>query len=151
VAQKTEIIVAVLNGPNLNLLGEREPELYGTTSLAEIERATQASARALGVQCSWVQTNHEGEFVDAIQRLKGKADGALINAAAFTHTSLAVRDALLAVRVPFVEVHLSNIFAREPERRRSLLADLAVGVVTGFGADSYRLGLEGLVAHIKSR
>jgi len=151
VAQKTEIIVAVLNGPNLNLLGEREPELYGSASLAEIERATQASARALGVKCSWVQTNHEGQFVDAIQGLKGKADGALINAAAFTHTSLAVRDALLAVRVPFVEVHLSNIFAREPERRRSLLADLAVGVVTGFGADSYRLGLEGLVAHIKSR
>ena len=150
-AQKTEIIVAVLNGPNLNLLGEREPELYGSASLAEIERATQASARALGVKCSWVQTNHEGQFVDAIQGLKGQADGALINAAAFTHTSLAVRDALLAVRVPFVEVHLSNIFAREPERRRSLLADLAVGVVTGFGADSYRLGLEGLVAHIKSR
>jgi len=151
VAQKIEIIVAVLNGPNLNLLGEREPEMYGRTTLAEIERATQASARALGVQCTWVQTNHEGQFVDAIQNLKGKADGALINAAAFTHTSLAVRDALLAVRVPFVEVHLSNIFAREPERRRSLLADLAVGVVTGFGADSYRLGLEGLVAHLKSR
>ena len=150
-AQKIEIIVAVLNGPNLNLLGEREPEVYGRTTLAEIERATQASARALGVQCSWVQTNHEGQFVDAIQNLKGTADGALINAAAFTHTSLAVRDALLAVRVPFVEVHLSNIFAREPERRRSLLADLAVGVVTGFGADSYRLGLEGLVAHLKSR
>lgn len=150
-AQKIEIIVAVLNGPNLNLLGEREPEMYGRTTLAEIERATQASARALGVQCTWVQTNHEGQFVDAIQNLKGKADGALINAAAFTHTSLAVRDALLAVRVPFVEVHLSNIFAREPERRRSLLADLAVGVVTGFGADSYRLGLEGLVAHLKSR
>jgi len=151
VAQKIEIIVAVLNGPNLNLLGEREPEMYGRTTLAEIERATQTSARALGVQCTWVQTNHEGQFVDAIQNLKGKADGALINAAAFTHTSLAVRDALLAVRVPFVEVHLSNIFAREPERRRSLLADLAVGVVTGFGADSYRLGLEGLVAHLKSR
>ena len=150
-AQKTEIIVAVLNGPNLNLLGEREPELYGSASLAEIERATQESARTLGVKCSWVQTNHEGQFVDAIQGLKGKADGALINAAAFTHTSLAVRDALLAVRVPFVQVHLSNIFAREPERRRSLLADLAVGVVTGFGADSYRLALEGLVAHIKSR
>ena len=150
-AQKIEIIVAVLNGPNLNLLGEREPEMYGRTTLAEIERTTQASARALGVQCAWVQTNHEGQFVDAIQNLKGKADGALINAAAFTHTSLAVRDALLAVRVPFVEVHLSNIFAREPERRRSLLADLAVGVVTGFGADSYRLGLEGLVAHLKSR
>ena len=143
--------IAVLNGPNLNLLGEREPELYGRTSLAEIERATRERARALGVECSWTQTNHEGELVDAIQGLKGHADGALVNAAAFTHTSLAVRDALLAVRVPFVEVHLSNIFAREPERRRSLLADLAVGVVTGFGADSYRLGLEGLVAHLTSR
>jgi 3-dehydroquinate dehydratase-2 len=132
-------------------LGEREPEVYGRTSLAEIERATREQARALGVECSWTQTNHEGELVDAIQGLKGHADGALVNAAAFTHTSLAVRDALLAVRVPFVEVHLSNIFAREPERRKSLLADLAVGVVTGFGADSYRLGLEGLVAHLKSR
>ena len=150
-AQKTEIIVAVLNGPNLNLLGEREPELYGSASLAEIERATQASARALGVKCSWVQTNHEGQFVDAIQGLKGKADGALINAAAFTHTSLAVRDALLAVRVPFVEVHLSNIFAREPERRRSVLADAAVGIVAGFGAESYRLGLEGLVGFLQAR
>ena len=144
--------IAVLNGPNLNLLGEREPELYGRTSLAEIERATRERARALGVECRWTQTNHEGELVEAIQSLNGspKADGALINAAAFSHTSLAVRDALLAVRVPFVEVHLSNIFAREPERRRSLLADLAVGVVTGFGADSYRLGLEGLVGHLKS-
>jgi 3-dehydroquinate dehydratase II len=143
--------IAVLNGPNLNLLGEREPEVYGRTSLAEIEAATQERARALGVTCSWTQTNHEGELVEAIQGLKGHADGALINAAAFTHTSLAVRDALLAVRVPFVEVHLSNIFAREPERRRSLLADVAVGVVTGFGADSYRLGLEGLVSFLASR
>ena len=143
--------IAVLNGPNLNLLGEREPEVYGRTSLAEIERATRERARALGVECSWVQTNHEGELVEAIQGLKGRSDGAVINAAAFTHTSLAVRDALLAVRVPFVEVHLSNIFAREPERRRSLLADLAVGVVTGFGPDSYRLGLEGIVGYLKSR
>jgi 3-dehydroquinate dehydratase-2 len=145
--------IAVLNGPNLNLLGTREPELYGRASLAEIEAATRERARALGVECSWRQTNHEGELVEAIQGLKGppRADGALINAAAFTHTSLAVRDALLAVRVPFVEVHLSNIFAREPERRHSLLADLAVGVVTGFGADSYRLGLEGLVGHLTSR
>ncbi|HEY6090555.1 MAG TPA: type II 3-dehydroquinate dehydratase [Gemmatimonadales bacterium] len=143
--------IAVLNGPNLNLLGQREPEIYGSTSLAEVERLTRERARALGVECSWIQTNHEGELVEAIQGLKGRADGAVINAAAFTHTSLAVRDALLAVRVPFVEVHLSNIFAREPERRRSLLADLAVGVVTGFGADSYRLGLEGLVGHLQSR
>jgi len=143
--------IAVLNGPNLNLLGEREPELYGRASLAEIEAAVRERARALGVECSWKQTNHEGALVEAIQGLKGQADGAVINAAAFTHTSLAVRDALLAVRVPFVEVHLSNIFAREPERRRSLLADLAVGVVTGFGADSYRLGLEGLVGFLASR
>jgi len=143
--------IAVLNGPNLNLLGEREPEIYGRTSLADIERATKERARALGVECTWIQTNHEGELVEAIQGLKGRADGALINAAAFTHTSLAVRDALLAVRVPFVEVHLSNIFAREPERRRSMLADLAVGVVTGFGADSYRLGFEALARYLESR
>ena len=110
--------IAVLNGPNLNLLGEREPELYGRTTLAEIEARTRARARALGVEVSWTQTNHEGELVDAIQRLPGKVDGLVLNAAAFTHTSLAVRDALLAVRIPFVEVHLSNIFAREPERDR---------------------------------
>jgi len=143
--------IAVLNGPNLNLLGEREPEVYGRVTLAEVETATRERARALGVECAWTQTNHEGELVEAIQALATGADGALVNAAAFTHTSLAVRDAMLAVRVPFVEVHLSNIFAREPERRRSLLADLAVGVVVGFGADSYRLGLEGLVAYLASR
>lgn len=143
--------IAVLNGPNLNLLGEREPEIYGRLSLADIERVTKERAHDLGVECTWIQTNHEGALVEAIQGLKGRVDGAVINAAAFTHTSLAVRDALLAVRVPFVEVHLSNIFGREPERRRSLLADLAIGVVTGFGADSYRLGLEGLVGRLKSR
>lgn len=143
--------IAVLNGPNLNLLGVREPEVYGRATLAEIEAATRERARALGVECSWTQTNHEGELVEAVQALAGQADGALINAAAFTHTSLAVRDAVLGVRVPFVEVHLSNIFAREPERRRSLLADLAVGVVAGFGADSYRLGLEGLVGYLAAR
>lgn len=143
--------VAVLNGPNLNLLGEREPELYGQVSLSAIEAATRERARALGVDCTWTQTNHEGELVEAVQALKGRADGAVINAAAYTHTSLALRDAVLAVRVPFVEVHVSNIFAREAERRRSVLADLAVGVVTGFGAESYRLGLEGLVGYLQSR
>ncbi len=143
--------IAVLNGPNLNLLGEREPELYGRATLAEVEQVTRERARELGVECSWTQSNHEGELVEAIQQLRGHSDGAVINAAAFTHTSLAVRDALLAVRVPFVEVHLTNIFAREPERRRSVLADLAVGVVTGFGAESYRLGLEGLVGYLASR
>lgn len=143
--------VAVLNGPNLNLLGEREPEVYGRVTLKEIETRTREKARALGVECTWTQTNHEGELVEAIQALRGRADGAVINAAAFTHTSLAVRDALLAVRVPFVEVHLSNVFAREPERRHSMLADLAIGVVCGFGAESYRLGLEGLVGYLASR
>lgn len=140
--------IAVLNGPNLNLLGVREPEVYGRATLEEIEAATNAQAAALGVECVWMQTNHEGELVDAVQRLRGTVDGALVNAAAFTHTSLAVRDALLAAQVPFVEVHLSNIFAREPERRRSLLADLAVGIVSGFGADSYRLALDGLVRYL---
>lgn len=143
--------IAVLNGPNLNLLGEREPDVYGRATLGEIEAAVRARAGELGVECSWTQTNHEGELVEAIQGWRGRVDGAVVNAAAFTHTSLAVRDALLAVRVPFVEVHLSNVFAREPARHRSLLADLAVGVVTGFGAESYRLGLEGLVAHLASR
>ena len=142
--------IAVLNGPNLNLLGEREPEHYGRATLAEIEAATRREADALGVEVAWAQTNHEGELVEAIQRLRGTADGALVNAAAFTHTSLAVRDALLAVRVPFVEVHLSNIFAREQVRRQSLLGDIAWGVVSGFGADSYRLALEGLVRRLRA-
>jgi 3-dehydroquinate dehydratase-2 len=130
------------------LLGEREPELYGRATLADIEAATRVQAQALGVECVWTQTNHEGELVEAIQGLRGTVDGALVNAAAFTHNSLAVRDALLAVRVPFVEVHLSNIFAREPARRHSVLADVALGVVSGFGADSYRLALDGLVRHL---
>jgi len=143
--------IAVLNGPNLNMLGTREPEVYGRETLEEIAAAVQAQATALGVDCVWTQTNHEGELVEAIQGLRERADGALINAAAFTHTSLAVRDAVLAVGVPFVEVHLSNIFAREPERRRSLLADLALGMVAGFGADSYRLGLDGLVRRLRAR
>jgi 3-dehydroquinate dehydratase-2 len=143
--------IAVLNGPNLNLLGTREPVLYGRETMAELEARVLARAGELGVSLTWRQTNHEGTFVDWVQGLPGEADGALINAAAFTHTSVAVRDALLAVRVPFVEVHLSNIFAREPERRRSLMADLAVGVIAGFGPQSYLLGLDALVGHLRGR
>jgi 3-dehydroquinate dehydratase-2 len=143
--------IAVLNGPNLNLLGVREPEVYGRDTLADIERAVRGRAAGLGVEINWFQTNHEGELVERVQALRGVAQGALINAAALTHTSWAVRDAVLAVGVPFVEVHLSNIFAREPERRRSLLADLAVGVVVGFGPRSYLLGLDALVAHLGGR
>ncbi len=143
--------IAVLNGPNLNLLGTREPELYGCERLEDLEQAVRQRATEHGAEIRWSQTNHEGEFVDLVQALPGTVDGALVNAAAFTHTSLAVRDAFLAVSVPFVEVHLSNIFAREEERRRSLLADLAVGIVAGFGAQSYLLGLDALVGYLTRR
>jgi 3-dehydroquinate dehydratase-2 len=142
--------IAVLNGPNLNLLGQREPEVYGRTTLTEIEALVREAARAHGVELEWFQTNHEGALVDAVQGLRGRVDGALINAAALTHSSLALRDALLAVRVPFVELHLSNIFAREPERRQSMIADLALGMVTGFGAQSYVLALEALMGRLSA-
>ena len=142
--------VSVLNGPNLNLLGQREPEVYGRTTLTEIEAMVREAARGHGVEIAWFQTNHEGELVDAVQLLRGTADGALVNAAAFTHSSLALRDAFLAVRVPFVELHLSNIFAREPERRHSVIADLAVGLVTGFGPQSYLLALQALVGRLRA-
>jgi 3-dehydroquinate dehydratase-2 len=142
--------VAVLNGPNLNLLGQREPEIYGRTSLAEIEAMVREAAGPLGAQIEWFQTNHEGAMVEAVQSLRGRADGALINAAALTHSSLALRDALLAVRIPFVELHLSNIFAREPERRQSVIADLAIGMVTGFGAQSYLLALQALMGRLRA-
>ncbi|MDQ5841612.1 MAG: type II 3-dehydroquinate dehydratase [Chloroflexota bacterium] len=142
--------IAVLNGPNLNLLGQREPELYGHTSLAEIEVMVREAAGPLGAQIEWFQTNHEGALVEAVQGLRGRADGALINAAALTHSSLALRDALLAVRIPFVELHLSNIFAREPERRHSVIADLAVGMVTGFGPQSYLLALQALMGRLRA-
>jgi len=141
--------IAVLNGPNLNLLGTREPELYGRATLADVEQLVRAEASALGVDVRWFQSNHEGAFVEAVQELRGQADGALVNAAAFTHTSLAIRDAFLAVKIPFVEVHLSNIFAREPERRHSRLADLAVGIVAGFGPTGYQLGLRALVQKLR--
>ena len=124
--------------------------MYGRTTLAEIEAMVRDAARARGCEIEWIQTNHEGDLVDAVQRLKGRVDGALVNAAALTHSSLALRDALLAVKVPFVEVHLSNIFAREPERRHSVLADLAVGLVTGFGAQSYLLALQALVGRLRA-
>lgn len=138
--------VTVLNGPNLNLLGRREPSLYGHASLAEIEALVRAEATALGVEIRWLQSNHEGVLLDEVQALPAVADGLVLNAGAYTHTSLALRDALLAVRVPFVEVHLSNIFAREAPRRRSLVSDLALGVVTGFGPTGYLLALRALHA-----
>lgn len=136
--------IAVLNGPNLNLLGQREPALYGSLTLADIEKLVRDEAVRLGVAVSWSQSNHEGALVDAIQQLPARADGLILNAGAYTHTSLAIRDALLAVRIPFVEVHLSNLFARERRRQRSLFADLATGVITGFGGQGYVLALRAL-------
>jgi len=144
------MLIAVLNGPNLNLLGRREPEVYGRTTLDEIETMVRDAARSHGADIEWFQTNHEGALVDAVQGLRGRVDGALVNAAALTHSSLALRDAMLAVRVPFVELHLSNIFAREPERRHSVIADLAIGLVAGFGAQSYLLALEALVRRLRA-
>ena len=143
--------IAVLNGPNLNLLGTREPEIYGTETLEQIEALVRASQASESVSFTWFQSNHEGGLVEAVQSLGGEADGLIVNAAALTHTSVALRDGLLSVRLPFVEVHLSNIFAREEFRRKSLLSDIAVGLVCGFGAQSYVLGTTALVHHLKSR
>ncbi len=137
--------VAVLNGPNLNLLGIREPEIYGTTTLAEIEARLEVVGSELGVTLLFSQFNDEGRMLDAIHNCRGVVAGALVNAAAWTHTSLALRDAFAAVSLPYVEVHLSNIYAREPERRHSWLAPGAIGIVAGFGADGYELALRGLV------
>jgi 3-dehydroquinate dehydratase II len=139
----------VLHGPNLNLLGQREPGLYGSSTLAAIDAALEQQAGELGVELACFQSNHEGALVDRIQQAS-TCDGILINAAAYTHTSVAIRDALLAVAVPFVEVHLSNTHARERFRHRSLLADRALGVICGFGPTSYRLALDGLVAHLRA-
>ena len=138
----------LLNGPNLNLLGTREPAIYGTTTLAQIEAHLRDVAALLKVEIEFWQFNGEGEIVDAIHAMRETADGALINAGAYSHTSLAIRDALAGAGVPFVEVHLTNIFAREPARRHSALADAAIGVVCGFGAMSYELALRGIVARL---
>jgi 3-dehydroquinate dehydratase-2 len=140
--------IAVVNGPNLNLLGLREPGLYGTTTLAQIEERLRQLGAELGAELSFMQLNGEGEIVEAVHAMRGKVDGALVNAGAYSHTSLAIRDALAGVAVPFVEVHMTNIYAREPERRRSALADAAVAIVCGFGAESYDLALRGLVSRL---
>jgi 3-dehydroquinate dehydratase-2 len=137
--------IVVLNGPNLNLLGTREPELYGRETLDDIAAALRARAATLGATLTFQQSNHEGELVDLVQQLRGSADGAIVNLGAYTHTSLALRDAFLAAPLPFVEVHLSNLFRREAARHHSQTADLAVGMVTGFGARGYLLALEALV------
>lgn len=137
--------VLVLHGPNLNLLGAREPEVYGPATLEDINAMLAQEARNLGVELKSLQSNSEGELVSAIQEAKGWADVLIINPAAYTHTSVALRDAVAAAGVPTIEVHLSNVHAREAFRRHSYIAPVAVGQIAGFGADSYRLALQAAV------
>jgi 3-dehydroquinate dehydratase-2 len=139
--------VDVLHGPNLNLLGTREPELYGAVGLEAVDRRLQEVATELDVEIDTFQSNHEGALIDRVQEQRG--DGYVINAGGYTHTSVALRDAFLAVGRPFVEVHVSNVYARETFRHESLLAPAALGVVGGFGAASYELALRGLVLHLE--
>lgn len=143
--------VLVVHGPNLNLLGLREPTVYGHATLADVERLLFDLGESLGVMVSSFQSNHEGALIDRIHAARGVEDGIVINPGGFTHTSVALRDALVGVDVPFVEVHLSNVHAREPFRHVSLLVDRAVGQVCGFGPASYELGLRGLVAVLANR
>jgi len=143
--------ILVIHGPNLNLLGTREPELYGSLTLTDVNSALETVAAELGVELAIVQSNHEGAIVDAIQGAQGVCAGLLINPAAYTHTSVAVRDAIAAVSIPTVEVHLSNVHAREEFRSRSYVAPIAVGQISGFGVDSYLLGLRAIFSHIKLR
>lgn len=140
--------VAIIHGPNLNLLGAREPAIYGRVTLAEVEDRLGRLAGELGVELESFQSNAEGSLIDYIQQAAVRVDGYVVNGAGLTHTSVSLRDALAAVDRPFVAVHLTNPATREPFRRRSLLSDRAIGVVEGFGADSYLLGLRGLVARL---
>jgi 3-dehydroquinate dehydratase-2 len=142
--------ILVIHGPNLNLLGQRETDIYGKTTLDQINAELKAIAKSGGVELEIMQSNHEGEMVDAIGQASAKGCGAiLINPAAYTHTSIAIRDAVAAVKIPTVEVHLSNVYKREDFRQKSLIAPVAHGQITGLGVDSYKLGLQAVINLIK--
>lgn len=144
------IKILVLHGPNLNLLGMREPGIYGSVTLAEINQRLQVEAPSLDVEVTCLQSNSEGALVDAIHAAWDTHQGLIINAGAYTHTSIAIRDAIAAVNIPTVEVHLSNIYRREEFRHHSYIAPIAIGQISGFGAESYFLGLRALVSHLRA-
>ncbi len=146
-------VILVINGPNLNLLGRREPEVYGATTLEQLQERLSEDARRLGVRVSFFQSNHEGQIIDRLHQafLEEQVDGILINPGGLTHTSVALRDALLGVQIPFIEIHISNVFARESFRHHSYLSDVAGGVIAGLGITGYRFGLAALVERLRSR
>ena len=139
----------IINGPNLNLVGKREPSIYGSQTLEDIQEDLLTLASELDAKLKFFQSNSEGEMIDCIQNSVGSIEGILINAGAYTHTSIALRDALLGVAIPYVEVHLSNIYSREEFRHKSFLSEKALGMVCGFGANSYHVALQGIVAYLK--
>jgi 3-dehydroquinate dehydratase-2 len=143
--------ILILNGPNLNLLGTRQPEVYGHETLADIEAMCRTHAEALGLALDFAQSNHEGALIDAIHAARGRHDGIILNAGAYTHTSLALMDAISSAQVPTIELHLSNIHAREAFRHRSYIARVALGVICGFGARGYVLAIDALRGHLEAR
>lgn len=138
----------ILNGPNLNLLGTRQPEVYGHLTLADIEKTCAAKAKALGIGCAFAQSNHEGALIDMIHAARGQHNGIILNAGAYTHTSIALMDAVISAQVPTLELHLSNIHAREDFRHQSYLAKAAIGVICGFGAAGYPLAMDAMVQYL---
>ncbi len=143
--------ILLINGPNLNLLGTREPEIYGNKTLNDIEKDLSRIAKDKIMNLECFQSNHEGEIVDKIQESIKNVQGILINAGAFTHTSISIRDALIGSKIPFVELHISNVFSREEFRKESFLTDKAIGIISGFGTSSYSLGLYGIIEYLKTK